>query len=682
MIGQFKENGRKYVVTTPKTPRRWTNRLFNDKYVLELDQTMQGSSKTFINFNTTEPIKKERHFYIRDIKNKDVFCPLYTPLKSSLDSFEAEYGLAEQKVTSEYKGIKTLIRAFVPREGFKEIWTVTVKNNSDNEKELSLFSVFSFEDLSFMGSHAEYDAENNYIYKYAFPGHAFYDDKKALDSKLKYVYVYCDKNIHSYETNKYRFYGCEDETEFPEAVKKGECENTITQGMESIIGGIENRFILRPGEEYRVNFILGTTAHRNEIKEEIGIDIQEELEKIEELWRKRCGNFTVSADNEYLNYLANFWFKKQVTFLSRTNRLDCSSPVRNELQDTMGYAFCEPYEAFEIVKKVLQRQCISGYIKQWNIHDGSGSRGLALLRHSDAPIWIAICFIEIISHIIKDETLYDVQVGYSDSDKDESIRKHIERALYFMSSKEELGEHDLCLMRDGDWTDPMNGVGRKGRGESVWNSMALIYAIKEYNKLFYDGELEKRAEEISENINKYAWDGEWYLAAIDDDNRKVGTHEDEEGKIFLNTQTWAVISGTAQGERLKSVLKSLKTLETDCGYKLSDPPFSKWNEKWGKISIKQMGALENGAVYCHGTLFKAFGDYILGDRDSAMKAILNTLPTNPKNPPEKNMQLPLYVPNYYFGIENENFGRSSCFYNTGTTSWILVLLNRIYGEGK
>ncbi len=679
MIGHFKENGKKYVVDTPKTPRHWTNRIFNDKYVLELNQMMQGTSRTFLGFHTTEWIKSERHFYIRDIETGEVFCPLYTPLNTPLDKFESEYGLGYHRVTSEKKGIETEITAFVPTEGFQEFWKVKVKNNTDAEKKLSLFSVFSLEDLSFMGSNACYDKATNCIYKHAYPGYSLYNEKEKLDNTLKYVYMHCNREPDSYDTNKYRFYGCDDQHDMPKAVTDGTCQNTVTQGMESIIGGMEHKLALATGAEIEICFTLGVAVHKEDVKKEIEVDIDAEWQKMEALWDKRCNNFTVNTENDDLNALVNYWFKKQVTYLSRTNRLDVSSPVRNELQDTMGYAFAEPYEALEIMKRVLKRQYLSGYIKQWNIHDGSGDRGLALLRHSDAPLWIAVCFIEVISHIIKDNSRYDDLVGYIDGDEEESIREHIRKALYFMSDENELGEHGLCLMRDGDWTDPMNGVGYMGKGESVWNSMVLVYSINEFIKLFDDKELENRAKLMKEKINEHAWDGEWYLAALDDRGRKVGTHEDEEGKIFLNTQTWAVISGVAEGERLEKVIKSMETLKTMCGYKLSDPPFSKWNEKWGKISVKQMGALENGAVYCHGTLFKAFGDYLIGDIDASMETILASLPTNPENPSEINMQLPLYMPNYYFGVENENFGRSSCFYNTGTTSWIMVILNRIYG---
>lgn len=674
----FRDNGI-FCVDTPHTPRHWYNKLFNDNYVLEINQMMQGESRSFINYANERKIGRQRYFYIKNNDTQDVICPLYTPLNTKLDEFVAEYSLGYQRVRSVCKGIQCVITAFVPINGTKEIWTVKILNQTKKAMQISLFSAFSFEDNTWMGCNAEYDKKSGSICKYTYPPHAFYDDKKKFDKSLKCVYLHCTKETVAFETNKYRFFGSEDETQIPMEIADGRLGNTITQGEESIFAAMQNDTVLQPGEEIEVEFILGATAEKTDVENEIKIDVKSEFEKVCRLWEERCKTRTFDVKDDKFGILANFWLKKQVTYLARTNRLSASSPVRNELQDAMGYAFVEPQEAFQIMKRVLGGQQKNGYIKQWNIHDGSGASGLALLRHSDAPIWVIICLVETISHIIEDESLYNDVVGYVDSENRESILEHIVKAAYFMSDENELGQHGLCLMRDGDWTDPMNAPGRFGRGESIWNSMALVYAIRELLKVHYDAELEKRANEIDDNINKYAWDGKWYLAAIDDDGRKVGTADDDEGKIFLNTQTWAVISGVAKGERLKQVKSSIETLKTVCGYKLLDPAFSRWNEKWGKISVKQIGALENGAVYCHGTMFKALGDVILGDYDSATDAILSTLPTNPQN--MWNMQLPLYVPNYYFGLNNENFGRSSCIYNTGTSAWILALLNRM-GETK
>lgn len=677
MIGEFKQDGRVYEIESPITPRNWSNKLFNDRYLLELNSQMQGSSQTFENFMPALQIPAERHFYILNRENDKVFCPLYAPLRTKAEKYIRRYGLFFDEAQSENDGIKTLITAFVHECEQKEYWRVILENTGDKELNISFFTAFSMDIRSYMGSHCHYEEKGNFIYRYSFPGHALYEDKAKLDSAVKVAYMTCDEKPHSYDTNKFRFYGCEDTGEYPLALINKMCANSCTQGEEGMIAAMEHRILLKPGMKKTLYFSAGAAVEKEDIRQVSQSEYDTEFENISLLWEKRCNVYKFNSGNENIDTLSNYWLKKQLTFMTRTNRFYFSSPVRNELQDIMGYAFVDKKDAIERIRKIMQRQRLDGYIKQWNFHNGAPEFGLAALRLSDAPIWLMICSIEVITHIIKDNSLYEEKAAYKDCDTQESFYEHLKRAAMFMSSESELGEHGICLMRDGDWTDPINAVGRKGRGESVWNTMALIYAIKELCKIFPDEELLARAQMLKENINKHCWDGEWYLAAIDDDGRKVGTNEDEEGKILINPQTWAIISGVAEGERLEKIRKHIESMKTDFGYKLSHPPFTKWNEKFGKISIKQLGALENGSVYCHGTMFKAFADFLIGDNRSVLECIENTLPTNPKNPNEINLQLPLYASNYYFGVENENYGRSSCAYGTGTTAWILVLLGRM-----
>lgn len=677
MIGEFKHNGQIYEITSPITPRTWSNKLFNDRYLLELDSQMQGVSQTFDNFMPKVQLPAQRHFYILNRETDEVFCPLYAPLRTKAEKYIRRYGLYFDEAECKHGAVKTVIKAFVHEQEQKEYWLVTLENIGSERKHISLFTAFSMDVRSFMGSCCHYDKEGNFIYRYSFPGHAAYEDKAKLDFAVKYTYLTCDTKAHSYETNKFRFYGCEDTGEYPLALKNKVCSNTCTQGEEGMIAAMEHRFVIEPNSKECLYFSAGTAVNKEDIVQVSKSEFDREFERVRLLWDKWCGEYKFNPGDGSIDSLANYWLKKQLVYMTRTNRFYFSSPVRNELQDIMGYAFVDKQDAIERIRKIMQRQLITGYLKQWNFHNSAPESGLATLRLSDAPIWLMICSIEVITHVIKDNSLYHEKAAYKDSDTEETFYEHLRRAALFMSDESELGAHGICLMRDGDWTDPMNAAGRKGRGESVWNTMALIYAIKELCKVFHDEELLARAQMLKENINTHCWDGEWYLAAIDDEGRKVGTSEDKEGKILLNPQTWAIISGVAEGERLEKIKGHIEGLKTAFGYKLLKPPFSKWNEKFGKISIKQPGALENGSVYCHGTMFKAFADFIMNDKKSALDCIAMTLPTNPNNSNEINLQLPLYASNYYFGVENENYGRSSCAYGTGTTAWILVLLGRM-----
>lgn len=240
----------------------------------------------------------------------------------------------------------------------------------------------------------------------------------------------------------------------------------------------------------------------------------------------------------------------------------------------------------------------------------------------------------------------------------------------------QLGQHGLCLMKDGDWTDPINGVGRLGRGESTWNTLALIYAIKLLNEIEFDKELDEIRNQLMNAVNTHCWNEDRYIAGFDDDGKPFGCKGEKEASLFLNAQTWALFAGVCDEERTKIVRKTIDKLKTDFGFLLLDPPFETWNPRWGKISIKQKGNTENGSVYSHGNLFKAYADFYVNDNQAGIDTILSILPTNPKNPPCKNLQVPTFVPNYYFGCKGDNFGHSSTVYGSGAAGWILWLAQK------
>jgi cellobiose phosphorylase len=195
-----------------------------------------------------------------------------------------------------------------------------------------------------------------------------------------------------------------------------------------------------------------------------------------------------------------------------------------------------------------------------------------------------------------------------------------------------------------------------------------------YLKKYGDGgELQEAAERMKEAINTHAWCEDRYAVAIHDDGTLLGDRED---RLFLNTQSWAILSGVADEEKRRKIMVSIKRdLETPFGPLLMYPPFTGWDGRWGRVSVKQAGTTENGSVYCHASMFYAYAQAMLKDGDGLYETIKRTLPTNPENPPEHNLQNPIYLSNYYFGLrDSENFGRSSRHYGTGTVAWMLMLL--------
>lgn len=381
----------------------------------------------------------------------------------------------------------------------------------------------------------------------------------------------------------------------------------------------------------------------------------------------------MDTPDENLNAFGNYWLKKQITLLTRQNRGSSYCPVRNQLQDAMGYAMLLPKEAESYLFDAMKLQQKNGFIQQWHDTTGAPPRGLCLLNHTDGPVWLVIA-VEVLIRQSGEKGMLSRMIPYADG-AGGTVLEHLTRALYYLL--EQTGEHGLCLMGDGDWNDPINGVGRKGKGESVWLSMALVYAI--HRMLPYFGEdsavyieLSSAAERMKQAINDYAWSETWYAAAIHDDGGCIGDRND---RLFLNTQSWAILSGVADEEKKRILAETLQELETPFGPLILYPPFAEWDSRWGRISVKKAGTTENGSVYCHASMFLAYARAMERDGDGLYEILAGTLPTNSKNPPEHNLQIPVYLPNYYYGLrESDNFGRSSQHYGTGSAAWMEMLL--------
>ena len=255
--------------------------------------------------------------------------------------------------------------------------------------------------------------------------------------------------------------------------------------------------MLGKGERKTIYLVCGLTKSTENLAEEHEYlsNIEAEYQKNIDLWNKRIGKFEIETPDEDLNHLINYWLKKQLTFFVRLNRGGVYCPIRNQLQDLLGYSLVEPTEAFRYLIDIIQLQHHDGYIKQYYHTNGAPDTQLSLLKHSDAYVWLVMCAVEIIENTGKKE-LYDYKVGYKDSPVKETIMEHLKKAAYYMLTQ--LGEHGLCLMLDGDWNDPVNGPGHLGKGESTWNSMALAYAIDRLNEVEYDATLDKRCRMLKE----------------------------------------------------------------------------------------------------------------------------------------------------------------------------------------
>lgn len=297
----------------------------------------------------------------------------------------------------------------------------------------------------------------------------------------------------------------------------------------------------------------------------------------------------------------------------------------------------------------------------------------------DGPSWLVICIGNYV-YDCEDYEFLNAVVNYKDSGKD-TVLNHLLKAIEFM--EKDRGMYGLSLLGDGDWTDPINGPGRKGKGVSTWTSMAFVYGMKIFKKILIKIGLSEKVKAIEEKINVMSkniisacFKSDRFIAGYNDDGVPYGSREDEEGSLFLNVHSWAIISGVATGKYLDRCKQVIDELTTPLGVLVMEPPFTKWNSKFGKISVKQAGKDENGSAYCHASAFAAYALYMIGERKKAENIIRNILPTHEYRA-EYDFQAPIFIPNYWFTKEPQ-YGYSSANLSTGTSDWFLKIYHDFY----
>lgn len=681
--GYFDRKTGGFAIDTPRTPTPWKMPLFNDNYVTFIDQLLCGKGSVLVpkKYGSKVINPGDRKFWLKDRKSGEIWC--LNDSKAESD-YKLTHYLNRVELERSIGDIKVNICIFVPIEGRREYWKVSISNNSNRIREVSLFSHIGFVEYSGMGGTCKHIG--NAIVKYTFPHHVFYEDKEKCEKFDEYYYMLTDVTPDSCDMGAYNFWNGYLKDDIPIAVINDSCSNTEGEA-EDFCGAMQHIAVLNSYETKTICFAIGVESQQKKISNfdrDFNIDfIENELLKSKEYWKSISEICTVNTPDSDLNIFVNLWIKKQIVYLTRTNRMGTICPIRNQLQDAMGYSLFEPQKAKDFMYDVFSTQRSNGYIKQWHTTNGAPLAGIALLEHCDGPIWVVVCGCILVNQIGDADVLNNI-IPFSDSGE-ATLLEHMIKALRYISK--DVGQHGICLMHDGDWTDPINGIGRKGSGESAWASMGVMYAAKLLKELLnnigdtcYIDEVTEIWESIDKAVNSVLWQDDRYIGGFDDDSKPFADRDDN-NRIMLNVQTWALLSGAARGEKREIIKKTIKKISGKLGPYTIYPGFDNWDSRWGRISLKKNGTTENGAVYCHAAMFKAFSDGVLGDADAMLDTLLRVTPFNSDNQIRSNRQLPLFIPNYYYSFENSvNYGRSSCNYETGSAAWFLMtVMEELFG---
>lgn len=349
---------------------------------------------------------------------------------------------------------------------------------------------------------------------------------------------------------------------------------------------------------------------------------------------------------------------------------------RDIVQHGYGVSTFNPDRTRQILLEALKHQNANGMaLRGWNPVDEKA--------YSDSALWLVFSLTSYLKES-GDMDFVKQQVEFFDQGSD-TVLGHIERALDFL--EENKGAHDLCLIKFGDWNDSLTAIGKEGRGESVWLSMAYAEALREMQGLYEElgrdkmkSRYEERYQHIREAVNKHAWDGDWYVRCFDDNGRPIGSSSNEQGKIFLNAQSWAMISGIADPERCESSIRSAdKLLSTRMGYLLLAPTFMEPDDHIGRISCLEPGICENGTVYSHVNAWMVMGLLRAGKPDKAYETFKKITPGYPSpgaDDPKQNMPPYVYANGYYGPDHRNNKFQMEFTWVTGSVAWYYNTLSR------
>ncbi|GLX82389.1 GH36-type glycosyl hydrolase domain-containing protein [Thalassotalea eurytherma] len=620
-----------------------------------------------------------RFFYVKDLDTQEVFSLPHEPMRKTLDSFkfsqrnnEICWHIIHQEVSFE-------ITAQLVNDAVVECWQIHVVNQSKVNKNLALYPYFTIGYQSWMNQQADFCPQLNAIVAKSITPYQKVEQYYEHQSLQDTTFLWSQGKADAWLANQQLFEG-EGGLTLPDAIVQSELPNQGTQ-YQVACGCLQYNLALAPNERFQNTWLFGPAKDENAIKE-ISANF---LSTIDSNGKEEFSSTSVSlsGDDRLFHYI-NHWLPRQINMHGVTNRLTTDPQTRNYLQDNMGMSFLAPLRAKQAFLTAISQQHITGEMPDGILLNPDAElKYINQVPHSDHSAWLAICLLCYLDET-NDVDILHHRCGYLDSEQQDSVLTHLEKAIdYLLLQRDERG---LCYISQGDWCDPMNMVGHLGKGVSSWLSLACAYSIdcfvtivKNYVSSTQQNSCQANVlrftqakEALNHAVNQHCWDGDWYARGINDHGRVFGTKADEEGRIYLNPQSWALLSQAVSPAKQYSMLNAVQSqLLTPYGVMMLSPSYTAMDEGIGRITQKSPGVAENGSVYNHASVFYAYALYQIGEYDMAFSVLSKMLPSEADQLIRG--QLPSFIPNYYRGAYHQfpdYAGKSSHLFNTGTVAWV------------
>lgn len=717
--GYFDDKEREYVITCPDTPAPWVNYLGSPEYGAIISNNAggysfakSGANGRILRYVFNQFDEPGRYIYIRDNLSKDYWSASWQPVGKNLTRYKSEcrHGMAYTKMRALYAGISSEVLYYVPLDAAHEVWAVAVRNDSDVVRELTVTGYAEFTNnpnyeqdqvnLQYSQFITRTEFENDHILQLIHGNlDAVSADGKEVDNKdVGYrLFGLAGQRVSGYCGNKENFLGRYHGYGDPQGVTTGKLDGSMNYN-ENACGALSAVLVLNPGETAHLAFIVGA-KNREESRAlmaryaDPAAVCPEELAALKAHWHTKLENFQIHTPSAEMNSMINTWnaYNCFMTFTwSRAASLVYCGlrngyGYRDTVQDIQGVIHLAPEQAAEKIRFMLSAQVDNG-------------GGLPLVKfthnpgHEDTPddpsyvqetghpayraddaLWL---FPTVYKYLAETGNLafLDEVIPYANKGA-ATVYEHLQRAIDF--SLEHLGPHGMPAGLYADWNDCLR-LGAEG--ESSFVAFQLVLALRIQKQLAEEKgdaaaaeKLAKQLADFSALVEKLCWNEDRYIRGFTEKGEVIGRRTDPEANLWLNPQSWAVISGLADSEKAETILHTVhEGLNTEYGVMLMQPPYHAHSFDGALAVIYNAGVKENAGIFSQSQGWIILAEALCGHGNRAFSYYKANSPAEQNDRAEIRKLEPYCYGQFTEGKDSPHFGRSHVHWLTGTASTMMV----------
>lgn len=701
-FGYFDDSKKEYVVTNAQTPNPWTNYLGNREFYSVISNTSGGycflkdSSLRRILKHSNECIPLDnsgRYFFIRE--NDDFWSPGWKPVKRGLTEYQCRHGMGYTIIKGVRNGLAVETLYFVPLNNNCEIHRLTITNNTEKAKKITLFSYLEFSLCSNLDEVDGYIPDLN-VAEAEVDGSVIYHKSGYREHNNHIAFYSVNRQVAGFDTDRESFIGRYNGLDNPDVIAEGRSKNSIVDSSSPIASHSLN-ISIGPKESTELIFVLGYVQNDPDDKWESGgvinkknarsiinnyftiTNVDKAFDELMAYWEDLLSGFSVVSVDEKLNRVVNVWNQYQcVVNFNLSQRPSCFDSPDNRIKHSdfnwnmvsIVHLLAEQARARIISQASIQSE--NGEINQRSHLSAKKNYEKDREESVDESLWLIYTVAAYIKETA-DWAILDENVPFeNDPLAAKPLLDHLNRSFYLVVNNR--GPHGLPMSR------------RDKKSESVFTAGLFVNVGNDYVKILqFKGKMKEadtarsHVEQMAQAIGAHGWDGEWFIYSYDDSGKRAGSSECEEGKIFIEPQGCCIMAGIGVAEEAKSqkALDSVrKYLDTAHGLLTIDPPFSDYCTNLDEITSLPPGYGKNGGILCHNNAWVIIAETLLGQGDSAFEHLKKITPAYFEEASDLYKMEPYVYSQAITGKVSKHPGEAKNSWCGGTAAWVFITISQ------